>query len=364
LWLVRVCDPARVDADARGAYRVNGRIVIGRISMTERQFIQQRARAWDAWDAWCGGAAAQAPEAGASPAGDARIADEDVPSAYRALCLDLSIARDRGYSEPLQDALHHRVFLAHQRIYGAAPRARLAWLAWAGDAFPALVRREWRVVAVAAALLFVPLLAQLLVVIQVPSAVYLVLPPERVGEAEAMYAPGAAHLGRPRGASTDWMMWGFYVANNVRIDFQCFAGGIAFGLGTVFFLLYNGLVIGTIAGHLTRLGYVETFWGFVAGHSSFELLGATLAGAAGLILGGALIAPGRSTRGAALVARGRVAVQLLAGAGLMTFLAAFVEAFWSPRQDVPAEGKYAVGAALWILLAAYLLLAGRTRRAQ
>ncbi|MGE3178199.1 MAG: hypothetical protein AB7O32_12075, partial [Vicinamibacterales bacterium] len=170
---MRVRDPARVDAEARGAYRVNGRIVIGRISMTERQFILQRARAWDAWDAWCGGAAAQAPEAGASPAGDApiadragdaRIADEDVPSAYRALCLDLSIARDRGYSEPLQDALHHRVFLAHQRIYGAAPRARLAWLAWAGDAFPALVRREWRVVAVAAALLFVPLLAQLLVV--------------------------------------------------------------------------------------------------------------------------------------------------------------------------------------------------------
>ena len=89
-------------------------------------------------------------------------------------------------------------------------------------------------------------------------------------------------------------MLAFYIYNNVRIDFQCFAGGLLFGVGSIFFLVYNGLHIGAVAGHLTRVGYGETFWGFVAGHSSFELLGAVLAGAAGLRIGYALVAPGRA----------------------------------------------------------------------
>lgn len=321
--------------------------------MTERQFIRQRGAAWDAWDAWLTGA----------PGGDVASAARELPSQYRALCLDLSLARDRGYSTPLQEALHHRVLLAHQQIYGERPRTPSAWLGFFGGGFPALVRRERRYVLAAAFLFFVPLVAQFLIVQRSPDAVYLVMDPLRVGEAEAMYAPGAEHLGRPRNASTEWMMWGFYVANNVRIDFQCFAGGVAFGVGAVFFLLYNGLVIGALAGHLTRIGYIDTFWGFVAGHSALELIGATLAGAAGLMIGGALVAPGRVSRAAALVARGRIAVQMVAGAATMTFLAAFVEAFWSPLRSVPLPLKYGVGVSVWILLVAYFAVAGRDRRA-
>jgi hypothetical protein len=60
-------------------------------------------------------------------------------------------------------------------------------------------------------------------------------------------------------------MMAFYIYNNVRIDFQCFAGGLLFGVGSIFFLVYNGLHIGAVAGHLTRVGYGEAFWGFVAG---------------------------------------------------------------------------------------------------
>lgn len=321
--------------------------------MTERQFIRQREAAWESWDAWMSGATR----------GEDTLPASELPSRFRAICLDLSLARDRGYSTPLQEALHQRVLLAHQRIYAERPPRPSAWLAFFAGGFPALVRRERRFVIAAAFLFFLPLVAQFLVVQRSPDAVYLVIDPLRVGEAEAMYAPGAAHLGRPPNASTEWMMWGFYIANNVRIDFQCFAGGVAFGVGAVFFLLYNGLVIGTVAGHLTRIGYIETFWGFVAGHSALELFGATLAGASGLMIGGALVAPGRASRASALVARGGTAVQMLAGAATMTFLAAFVEAFWSPMRSVPLLLKYGVGVSLWALLLAYFLLVGRDRRA-
>jgi uncharacterized membrane protein SpoIIM required for sporulation len=180
-----------------------------------------------------------------------------------------------------------------------------------------------------------------------------------MAEVQQMYAPGNQRLGLQRDASSDFAMFGFYVANNVRIDFQCFAGGLLFGVGAIFFLLFNGLFIGAIAGHLTHVGYIETFWGFVAGHSAFELTGIVLSGAAGLMLGMALIAPGRQTRFAAVKSRMPDIIGVVYGAALLTFLAAFIEAFWSASRVPPVQVKYAVGIALWVVTLAYFIFVGR-----
>jgi uncharacterized membrane protein SpoIIM required for sporulation len=59
--------------------------------------------------------------------------------------------------------------------------------------------------------------------------------------------------------------------------------------------------------------------------------------------------------------KARAAVPLVYGAGALLTLAALVEAFWSPIMQFPPVLKYAVGVALWLLLAAYFLLAGRLR---
>jgi uncharacterized membrane protein SpoIIM required for sporulation len=324
--------------------------------LKELQFIERRQAEWQAWDRWL------------SPRknGDddlAGIAPDQLPGRFRRLSLDLALARDRQYSAGLVDALHRRVLAAHQRIYGVARPRNGSVLAFIGGGLPALVRREWRVVLVSFLLFFVPLGIMLAVLPQHPDAVYLVLSPEQTGQFEEMYAPDAPHLGRPRSASSEWGMWGLYIGNNIGIDFQCFAGGIAFGVGSIFYILFNGLMIGAVAGHLTGVGDIETFWGFVAGHSAFELTGAVLSGAAGLKLGLALIAPGNRSRLAALKENAGVAVRLVYGAAMLTFLAAFIEAFWSPMRDVPFEVKVGVGIFLWLLTWSYLLLAGRRRRA-
>jgi uncharacterized membrane protein SpoIIM required for sporulation len=291
------------------------------------------------------------------------MAIASLPGSFRRLARDLALARDRQYSAPLVEQLHHRVLTAHQRIYGAAPAQRNSLLAFIAGGFPALVRSEWRVVLSAFLLFFVPILIMLVALQHSPDGVYLILSPEQAGNFQDMYAPDAEHLGRPRQASSAWAMWGYYIANNVRIDFQCFAGGIVFGIGAIFFLIYNGLMIGSVAGHLTQLGYIETFWGFVAGHSAFELTGAVLAGAAGLKIGYALVAPGNLARSVALKNAAAVAGKLLAGAAALTFLAAFIEAFWSPLRTIPVNIKYGVGLALWLLTWAYLLLIGRSGHA-
>lgn len=320
--------------------------------MKETQFVDGRRAEWAAWDGWLNGRAG-AGEGGLPCAADA------LPHRFRELCQDLSLARDRDYSSPLVDELHERVLRAHQRIYGARSQLRNAWLRFFAADFPALVRREWRFVLPALLLFFIPLAAYIPAAHYWPESVYLVLPTEHAAQLEEMYAPDAPQVGRlRRDAGDNFRMLGAYIWNNVRLDFQCFAGGLLFGIGSVFYLLYNGLVIGATAGHLTRLGYAETFWSFVAGHSSPELVGAALAGAAGLRIGYALIAPGRLSRLASLRRSAKIATRVLCGAATMTLVAAFIEAFWSPSPWVSPSLKYAVGIGMWTLVCAYFLLAG------
>ena len=124
-------------------------------------------------------------------------------------------------------------------------------------------------------------------------------------------------------------MFGHYIRNNIGISFQCFAGGLFGGIGSLFFLAYNGAFGGAVAGYLTARGLSSTFYSFVATHSSFELTAIVISGAAGLRLGQAFLSPGRSTRTQSLVIAARDSIVLVYGVMAMLLIAAAVEAFWS-----------------------------------
>ncbi len=117
-----------------------------------------------------------------------------------------------------------------------------------------------------------------------PNLIFSLLDPYAVFILEVMYSEDAESIGRLREAGTDWYMFGHYIRNNISIAFQCFAGGILFGIGSLFFLSFNGVFIGAVAGYLTERGLGENFYSFVATHSAFELTAIVLAGAAGLRL--------------------------------------------------------------------------------
>ncbi|MNO56948.1 hypothetical protein D3C76_474710 [compost metagenome] len=158
-------------------------------------------------------------------------------------------------------------------------------------------------------------------------------------------------------------MFGYYIMNNIGIAFQTFASGLLLGVGSLFYLCFNGLLIGAVAGHLTEIGYGDSFWSFVVGHGAFELSAVALAGAAGLKLGWAVLAPGPLTRGEALRSAASISVQLIYGVLVFLILAAFIEAYWSSKTIFSIQLKYAVGIGLWLLVGSYLGLAGRTPHA-
>ncbi|WP_213938291.1 stage II sporulation protein M [Pseudomonas sp. dw_612] len=284
---------------------------------------------------------------------------------YRRLCHHLALARERGYSSFLVDSLQHQVLRGHQQFYRHRSRLGANALAFILADFPRLVRQQWPFVLAAGLMFFGSLIGMGLLVYFFPDLIYNLIPADQVSEMQSMYDPVAGHLGRSaeRAASEDWVMFGYYIMHNIGIAFQTFASGLLFGLGSAFFLFFNGLTIGAVAGHLTHIGYGQTFWSFVIGHGAFELSAIVLSGAAGLQLGWALIAPGRLPRAEALRLAARKSVLLICGVMLFLLIAAFIEAYWSSTTAPTPMTKYLVGAGLWIVMALYLLLAGRTSHA-
>ena len=290
---------------------------------------------------------------------------ENFAAEYRHLCQHLALAEERGYSSHLIDQLQHLAMRGHQQFYRHRSHLGAQMIGFILAGFPQLVRREWRSVLAGCLLFFGSLITMGLLTWQFPELIYGLLDPAQVSDMERMYDPDARRIGRfsERDAADDWMMFGFYIMNNIGIAFQTFASGLLFGLGSLFFLLFNGLMIGAVAGHLTRIGYSETFWSFVIGHGAFELTAIAFAGAAGLKLGWALLAPGRLSRSEALRQTAKHSIQLVAGVIFFLTIAAFIEAFWSSMTYTTPTIKYIVGAALWLLVIVYFVFAGRHRHA-
>lgn len=292
---------------------------------------------------------------------DPRLAETGraFPGLYRQICHHLALARTRRYSLGLQERLNRLALEGHRHLYRERSALSGALLALAGHRFPSAFRRHWRHM-LAASLLFVVSAAGMGFAVQLRAdLVYSLLQPDEVSGIEAMYDPGNRVLGRERESDTDVAMFGYYIYNNISIGFRTFAGGLLFGVGSVFFLCFNGLFLGAVASHLTTVGFGETFWPFVAGHSALELTAIVIFGGVGLMIGFAAVAPGRKRRWHAIHDRAVEALPLVYGATAMLVGAAFIEAFWSSTAWPPASVKIAVGSTLWLLLFVYLWLCGR-----
>jgi uncharacterized membrane protein SpoIIM required for sporulation len=284
---------------------------------------------------------------------------ERIAALYRRACEHLALARARSYPAYLLDRLDRLTADAHQVIYQQREFGAAAlWRIVACD-FPRAVRADAAYVWIAAALFAVPTFVLGVLVYYHPGLVLSVVDAATAAEFEQMYSRSAESIGRTSDAGSNWVMFGFYIRNNVGVAFQCFASGLAAGLGSIFFLVYNGASIGAVAGYLTERGLGDTFYSFVVTHGAFELTAIALSGAAGLKLGHALLAPGRRTRRQSLVHAAGECVVIVYGVMAMLIVAAAVEAFWSSAAWIPDPVKYGVAAVCWIGVLAYLTLQGR-----
>ena len=138
------------------------------------------------------------------------------------------------------------------------------------------------------------------------------------------------------------------MTNNLSVTFATFAAGITAGLGTIYMIGWNGILLGVVGTACHQASMSVKLWSFVAPHGSLELPAIVIAGAAGLRLAQGLLFPGIYRRGHSLSLGGAEAVRLVGGVIPMLVVAGMLEGFFSPS-----------GAPVWLkFLAAGVLFSG------
>jgi uncharacterized membrane protein SpoIIM required for sporulation len=293
---------------------------------------------------------------------DRTVSPERIAALYRRTCEHLALARERAYPAYMVTRLEQVTSEAHQLIYQQRVFGLGALRHMIAVGFPKAVYRDARYIGLAAAVFFIPSIILGVLVYRSPELILSVISPETAAQFEEMYSPAAGSIGRVRSADTDWIMFGYYIRNNIGVAFQCFAAGLFVGVGTLFFLAHNAAFGGAIAGYLTQRGLGSTFYSFIATHSAFELTAIVLAGGAGLKIGHSLLAPGRLSRTAALVVAAQESAVILYGVTVLLIIAAAVEAFWSSASWLNPAIKYSVAAICWAAVLGYLVVQGRRAR--
>jgi uncharacterized membrane protein SpoIIM required for sporulation len=273
---------------------------------------------------------------------------------YRAVAADLSTAHTSDQPRDVLDYLDDLAGRAHNALYGSRRLGGFSPLRLLAVEFPRALRRNGGFFLLANLLFYGPFLVGTVSCLLDPSLAMQVLPEAQLEQMEEMYA---TNIGRGS-TSDDAQMAGFYVNNNVGIAFRCFATGAFAGLGSLFFLVYNGAMLGTVEGYLIANGRGWNLLLFTSGHSAWELTGIVVAGTAGLRMGWALLVTGGRSRAASLAAAGPELFRLVAGFTLMLFVAAAIEGFWS-ASPIPWFVKLPFAAIQVVLVVLWLVLGGR-----
>ena len=319
--------------------------------MQGKQFEEKNARRWQEYEDTLDGVEKKRES----------IDVAQVPTMFREICTDLALARHRMYGMPMNEKLNSLVIRGHKMINRRAGGTWEVLFRFIVVDFPVCVRKEWRLLLVATLSFILPLVGVALAGFHWAdfSWIQAVLGPEMMGNLDQMYGNKDDQIANLRSEhGSNFMMFCFYIWNNIGIDFRIYAGGILACLGTLFFLIYNGVFFGAVVAYIHTACSTEAFYSFVAGHSSFELIAMVIAGMAGLRIGLGLLNPGRKTRRRSLMDSGKKSLPLIVGAALMTFVAAAIEGFWS-AQEISTTIKYSVGITFWVFCFLYLGLSGR-----
>ena len=150
------------------------------------------------------------------------------------------------------------------------------------------------------------------------------------------------------------------MSNNIVVSLFAFTLGALYGLGTLYIVGMNGLMLGGVFALTAQHGLAGRLAEFVVAHGMVEISVILLAAAAGVELGEALSRPGNRSRADAFREAVRRAGQLLPVCVVFLVGAGLIEGYVSPDPHFTMAQRIAIGVAYWLLLV--LVLSGRLRR--
>lgn len=147
------------------------------------------------------------------------------------------------------------------------------------------------------------------------------------------------------------------LANNIMVSVLAFCAGIFLGLGTLYLVAMNGLMLGAAFAFVQQHGLGRALFEFIIAHGPVELSVICIAGASGIALGESIIRPaGVSRRDSFQACAHRIGPLLLLCAALLVGCG-LIEGFISPDARFPMASRAVIGVSYWLIM--WALLTGR-----
>ncbi len=284
---------------------------------------------------------------------------------YRKVCSDLVHVRSATSNAELTEYLNSLVSRGYAGIYSGRRLRLRALTDFFVRTFPRELRLRARYFALSAALLLGGVVFGFLAVSFDENSRYYLMPHEhmyadpaqRVDEAREAENEG----GRIKSAGQSAAFSSFLFTHNIRVALLAFAAGITLGIGTALVLGINGVTLGAVAADYHQRGAALFFYSWVLPHGIMELTSVVIAGAAGLLLGRAVLWPGQYTMLDSLRIRGRSALVLVLGIIPFLVVAGLIEGSLSQINPpaIPYWFKLLVAALTGVFIILYFTVAGR-----
>jgi Uncharacterized membrane protein len=266
---------------------------------------------------------------------------------YRQIASDLSALRQDPSARSYAEHVNQLLARAHHIIYSTRRTSFLAVFRFFRHDYPALVQSQIRLVLISLAVGVAGAALGSVLTLARPQFMRTMLGPGMVATIERHEMWTHSVVAMAPAAS------GLIMTNNLTVCFIAFATGIVFGLGTLYSMFFNGLLIGVIGAACQQHGMAIDLWSFVAAHSSLELPSIILSGAAGLRLAQGVLFPGYYKRIDSVALAAADATRMVAGIIPLLVIAGVIEGFFSPSA-APVWLKFTVGGVLFVLLTMWI----------
>ncbi|GGJ94501.1 hypothetical protein GCM10007063_16250 [Lentibacillus kapialis] len=267
---------------------------------------------------------------------------------YQKSAQHLSYSQTYFPNEDVTAYLNELMAKAHNLLYKDQVSSCRQIRTFFSTVFIGLLLEQWKAVIIALLLFAAGAFAAFLSVLDDPLNLYSLLPEE------VAQSVNPEQLTSNSNTVNAPLMSASIMTNNIQVAFLAFAGGITFGILTVYIMVSNGIMVGALAGLYWHYNSSYEFWAFIVPHGVIELTAIFIAGGAGLLMGYKLLAPGPLSRAYQLKKQAKRSVQLLLGTMPLFIIAGIIEGFITPA-SLSMEAKYALASLTLIGLILYVI---------